>query len=430
MKTIKYLLLFFICFTSNIFCQETLKFDEAISIALEKNHRIQIARKNAQISENNVSIGKAGLLPKIDMGAGTNYTDSDLQTNAGPLNEASTFSSATLSASYTLFDGFSNINRYKKLQILGEIGSLQARNNIEITLYQVSNAYYNTALAFENFQIAQELTAISSERLERARLKSQYGQANTIQVLAAQVDLNSDSVTVTQAQLRWDEAKRNLNLLLNREVTLNFSVDSNVDFPDDIKLPDVKAIAEKQNAFYLLSKNLLNQSNYDLKIARSARIPRIDLSSSYVYNKTEPDFRIGLDGPNKVFRAGATINLNLFNGFQTNINIQNAKIDLENQQLAAEEAQLYLETDIINAFEDYQNSRYILQLEERNLKAAELNFSRTEELFNLGQVTNTQFREAQLNLIRAKNNISSAKYSAKLNEIELLRLSGRLINED
>ena len=104
--------------------------------------------------------------------------------------------------------------------------------------------------------------------------------------------------------------------------------------------------------------------------------------------------------------------------------------ELENQQLVEEEAKLFLETDIINAYEAYQNSRYVLELEERNLVVAELNFSRTEELFNLGQVTNTQFREAQLNLIRAKNNISSAQYSAKLDEIELLRLSGRLFTKD
>ena len=67
-------------------------------------------------------------------------------------------------------------------------------------------------------------------------------------------------------------------------------------------------------------------------------------------------------------------------------------------------------------------------LEEKNLESAELNFKRTQELFNLGQVTTTQFREAQLNLISARNNISSAKYTAKLLEIELMRLSGQLLS--
>jgi outer membrane protein TolC len=85
--------------------------------------------------------------------------------------------------------------------------------------------------------------------------------------------------------------------------------------------------------------------------------------------------------------------------------------------------------EITDAHETYRNARFVLQLEKRNLSAAELNFKRTEELFHLGQVTNTQFREAQLNLIRALSTISNAKYTAKLNELELLRLSGMLIEE-
>ena len=253
MNVLKYLLFLSLILTGGLFAQEILTFSDAISISLENNHRIQIAHKNAQISENNVHIGNAGLLPRIDVSAGASYTDSEIRTTVGTLNDASTFNNAALSASYTLFDGFGNINRYKKLQILGEIGSLQARNSIENTLYQVSNAYYNAALAYENLQILQELVVISSERLERSRLKSQFGQANTIQVLAAQVDLNSDSVTVAQALLRWDEAKRNLNVLLNRDVSLDFSIDPRIEFPEEIKLTDVQLAAKTQNASYLIS---------------------------------------------------------------------------------------------------------------------------------------------------------------------------------
>jgi outer membrane protein TolC len=427
MKYKIYVIFILIFLNTAVFAQGVLTFEGAISTALHKNHSIQVARNDAEMAQNNVHIGNAGMLPSVSVSASSNYSDTDLANV--PANQKSTTNNAQVSASYTLFDGFGNINRFKRLQVLGEIGSLQARSNIEFTLYQVSNAYYGAALAFENLNIAKELTAISSERLQRAKKKSQFGQANTIEVLAAQVDLNSDSVLVTQAQLNWDEAKRNLNVLLNRGISTNFTVESAVNFPENISLTDVQTAAKNQNAAFLVNKNLLKNSEYELKMARSARIPRVDLSSSYAYNQTKSDLKVGLDEPNKILRVGAIASLNLFNGFQTNINIQNAKIELENQQLLEEEARLELERDITNAFEAYQNSRLVLSLEEQNLHAAELNFKRTEELYNLGQVTNTQFREAQLNLVRAKNSISSAKYSAKLDEIELLRLSGRLINK-
>jgi outer membrane protein len=155
----------------------------------------------------------------------------------------------------------------------------------------------------------------------------------------------------------------------------------------------------------------------------------LDLTASYGYSQTNPDFDIGMKDPDRALRMGASFSLNLFNGLQNRTKIQNAKIEQKTQKLLREEAQLNLMKDITDAHETYRKALFILQLEKRNLNAAELNFRRTEELFNLGQVTNTQFREAQLNLIRALSNISSAKYTAKLNEIELLRLSGVLIAE-
>ena len=83
-----------------------------------------------------------------------------------------------------------------------------------------------------------------------------------------------------------------------------------------------------------------------------------------------------------------------------------------------------------NNYQAYKNSLFVLKVQQKNLQPAQLNFNRTKELYDLGQVTTTQFREAQLNLIYAKNNILSAKYDAKINEIQLLRLSGKLLEQN
>ena len=83
-----------------------------------------------------------------------------------------------------------------------------------------------------------------------------------------------------------------------------------------------------------------------------------------------------------------------------------------------------------NGYDAYQNSRLVLDLETQNLEAAELNFQRSRDLYRLGQATGTQFREAQLNLIRSKNRLQTAKYNAKLNELTLLKLSGQLVGEE
>ncbi len=70
-----------------------------------------------------------------------------------------------------------------------------------------------------------------------------------------------------------------------------------------------------------------------------------------------------------------------------------------------------------------------MKLEEKALETARLNFTRTKERYDLGKVTLTQFRQAQLNLINTKNNISELRYSIKQYEYQIRKETGTLIVE-
>jgi outer membrane protein len=397
---------------------EKLTFEDAVAIALRQNHQIEIAGNNAVIAGNNVNIGNAGLLPSLSISGSAAYEDSQAESTAAGVQ---------LQTSYTLFNGLGNIYLFKKLQAGGRLGELEARSLIEDTLLQVSSVYYGAASAFENFKIARDLLGISKERLERAEKRSVYGQARTIDVLSARVDYIADQVTVTQAQFAYDETRRALNVLLNREINYDFVVETGVEFREDYDRNKLTASALSRNSAYLAAGERFRQSRYDFKIARANHLPRLDLTASYGYNKYTSGLDLGLSDMDNNFRIGASLNLNIFNGFKTTILRQNARLTLKNRELAKEQARLILEKEVISAHESYKNSLLVLNLEKSYVEAAELNFKRTRDLYGLGQVTTTQFREAQLNLIRARSNLSSAKYQARLREIEMLRLTGQLL---
>ena len=181
------------------------------------------------------------------------------------------------------------------------------------------------------------------------------------------------------------------------------------------------------NAVYLLSLTGKQQAELDLKLARSNYWPRLALQSSYGYNQSASGFNIDYGDPDREFTVGLSLNFNLFNGGQDRIRTSNARIALNNRKLLYSQARLDLERSVANAHDAYLNTRTILALQERNLESAELNFQRTEQLYNLGQATTTTFREAQLNLIRSRNSISTARYAAKLAELRLLQLAGSLL---
>ena len=416
--------------SASLFGQELLKLNDAVNMALQKNHQIKVLRNTVKISKNNVNVGNAGFLPKLDVVSAANYSDMKLPQPSGTVQQKSTLSSAQLQLSYNLFSGFGSYFTFKNLKAGAEVSSLSARQNIELTLLQVIRAYYGVAAAEEGLNIRSEALQISRERLQRIEKQATYGQANKIDLLNARVDFNADTVAFLDAQLQLTEARRSLNVLLGQNANTAFTVEHQVRFLPIVPLEALKASAYQNNASFLLAQSNIRQSEYALRHTQSAYSPRLDLFSTYGYSQTATDLNIVMDNPSRSFTAGLSLSFNLFNGFKNKIQTQNARIGLKNQQILLEQAKINLEKDLENAYTAYQNKRYILKVEQTNLKAAELNFQRSKELYNLGQLTNTDFRAAQLNLVRAKFSLSQAKYDAKIAEALLLQLSGKLLKSE
>ena len=407
---------------------ELLSLEDAIAEALSRNQDIQVAKGEEKISSNNVNIGNAGLLPKIDLIGSVNYQDNEEPAISGLTEFTST--NATLQASYTMFDGFGNIYTFKKLKSAGRLGRFQARNAIEQVILLVSEAYYNLADASEQVAVAEEALAISGDRLKRARLRSEYGQANTLEVLSASVDVNADSVAWKEAVLGMENANRTLNLLLNRPVDASYRVKKEVSFDRSMTKEQILRNAKLSFSAYLVARESVKQAEYDLGITRSDFFPELGMQAGYGFSNTLEGFEPGTDDLSGSFSAALTLNFNLFNGFQSSIRSQNARIELQNAKLLEQKALSELEKQVADTWQEYLNRLDILEFQKKNLETAELNFRRSKELYVLGQLTTTTFREAQLNLINARKSIASAGYDAKILELKLKRFAGKLVREE
>jgi len=103
-------------------------------------------------------------------------------------------------------------------------------------------------------------------------------------------------------------------------------------------------------------------------------------------------------------------------------------VRLENEEYIKKQIILEVNRDIANALGNYENKRYIYEVQENNVVTNQNNFERTEEQFKIGQITSIEFRQAQINLLNARTSKNLAKYDAKLAEIQLLQLTGQLLN--
>ncbi len=412
--------------------------EEAISIALENNHSIKIANQTTKIASNNASLGNAGLLPTVS--ASGSYSGSTQDTeiqfaggNPPDVNETGAGSNTlagSITANYVLFDGFGNYYTFQNLKKLEEQSGVTARLQIEGTLIQVISQYLAVLLEKESVLIAEQSIARSLDRLQRVEERFSLGSSTRLDVLNAEVDLNADSVLYLQSQARLNNAKRNLLIELGANPSDEISIDDEISINTGLQADNLLASSSQNSASLVISRLASESSELQLKQSRAGRFPVISLNGGYSY--TENEFDAGFIAFQKLtgFNGGITMSVNLFNGFRRETQIQNAQVAVKNNEESLLLAQKSVKRDVMNLYEDYQTNLFLIDKEMINLETAELNFERSEQLFETGQITNTQFREAQLNISRVQQNIVRLKIQAKLAEIGLLQLAGQLIETE
>ena len=416
--------------------EEVLTLREALQVAILQNHTIQVALNTAESAENQVYLGNAGLLPLLESSGGATYTnDYTYQQFGGGLGEQevqgaeSTNLNGQVQLSYTLFDGFSNMRRYKQLKVLGELGESQARFAVENMLLQVADAYYNVALQQENIAAAQQAVTVSLDRYRREEARQELGVGSRLPLLNAQVNLGADSVALVNFQLQLENARRNLNLLLARPITAPVAVVTEVEFDQTLELEALQEAVEERNAAVEAAEAQLAAAELDVKLAQSAFYPQLQGFLNYGYSHMNNETGILLQSENRGFTGGLNLSYPIFAGQRRTKALQNAQISLQSEAEELELAVQDVKRNVLNAWQLYQNSLYILRMEQDNVQVAELNFERSLEALQLGQITYTEFREAQLNQVQAETRLAQARYNAKLAEVDLLRLSGRLFTE-
>ena len=430
-----------------VVAQETmLSKEEAVMKALQNNFGIQVAKNQIEIAENNKSVLNSGYLPTLTGNAGANYQRDDntiefpgrLANDGSPFPDFSLYKAesqrfnSSLTANYVLFDGLGRYYNYKRLKEQYQLSELQARETIENTMLQLFSVYFEIARLTENDNVLKQALEISTQRIKRAEYAFEYGQNTKLDILNAQVDVTNDSINLLNTNQQLANAKRDLNVLLNQDLNSTFVVDTLVNFIPKLKLQDYLSEANLNNVAILQTEKNLAINDYDIKVNKSGYLPTLGLSGTYGWNLNQSAASAFFPGTNNYntrnFALGATLTWNLFDGGGTTVRVKNSKITYENQELLKSQIALEVNRDIQNALAIYENRLNIFKIQEQNVLTNENNFERSEEQFQLGRITSIEFRQAQINLLNAQTNKNLAKYDAKLSELQLLQLTGQLLN--
>lgn len=434
MRTFKIICSVFIFFLSQrLDAQELLTPEEAVSMAVSTNFDIVIAKNEAEIAKININKGAAGMLPKINVTTGDVFnlnninqkftSGSDVVKNWVPVNSFN----MSLNLNWTVFDGLKMFATKDRLKALQSIGELQLKEQIQNTMSQVLNGYYEVVRQKQQLKALQESAKISDERVKLAQKKFEVGYSDKTPLLQAKVDFSSQQINILKQEALLQQAKAQLNQLLSRDAAVDFEVVDSIELNYIPNLQQIKDTALTQHFSVLRAKKYIEVARFQHKEIKAQRMPSVNFITGYGF--TQNNSKAGFQIFNRTY--GPTVGINalipIYNGGTVKKELAASAVNIATQEIKVNQLKNELDAKIITAYRNFDYAQKMLKLNEENVAVADENVKIALERYRLNQSNSVEVKQAQSSYEEALYNVIAARYSAKIAEIELRKWSNDLI---
>jgi outer membrane protein len=421
------------CVILSLAGQRAMSLSEVIAIGLENNHQVKMERNVWAMAKNNQTLGTGGFLPSITGNASyiENLNSTRQERFDGTVTEKedaqSTNTGANLQANWVLFDGMRMFYDNERYRQLGRLGELHFRETMENTLAEIILGYYSVVQQQKGIDVAAEAFGFSVRRRELARARFRLGAASETDWLQASIDANADSVAWVSQQMLLSNAKAELCLLVGLDVETELVATDSIGASRPMLFADLLNDALRQNASLQAGEVAEQVTRLQAKMANSPKYPKLSMNASYAYSLSEAEVGIFKSNRNVGTSVGVALNYPLFDGFKVSTAAKNAQLNSQNAQLQLQYAYEKTKTDLLKRHNDYTNQLHLLDVARENVLLSRRNTLLAYERFRLGQISDLDFRQIQYIQTDTENRYLIAQWRCKQLEVELLRLSGRLV---
>ncbi len=424
---------FFLSSTARLVAQATLSIEEVMTAVIENNYDLQAAKQNIEAAELLTSKYNRGYMPTMGINAGLGYNLNGVKTvynfNFPDLNIQNIQAyngNIGVSSSYLLYDGGQRHARNDKNLASLDIAQYQLENIQQQLSFSAAQIYYTIAQAVYNIDLLAESLDISKDRYKRAQTYYDYGNRNKVDVLNAEIDVSRDSLNLISVENDIENLKWQLNQLTLRGDT-EYAVDTSFvltyQLADPRELESTMLVANTE--LIALEKNI-ELVKYDEVIASKLNAPQIIANGAYNlnYQKNSSISQLDLNRTNGL-NLGLSANWNILDGGQRKLQKQLATVDQQAAVIAYRNKENELVTQLNRLWNSYQNNLLTLRIEKQNIASNRVNFELVKSLYENGQQSSVEFRQAQLNLLTAQSQYYRARTGAKLIEVEMDFLLGK-----
>jgi outer membrane protein len=423
---------------NNLFSQQVLTLNDAITMALNQNTGVVKSTNSIATFQAGVKSAYGNLLPNLGIGGQFGWqrvTNSERTTQldslgnevtTGPTQYDSRFWSVSAGGNVTLFDGLSNIAEINqsKANLESAILSLEKLKQ-DVTLQTIT--YYMLIISYQKLLNFQEENLKYNEGLQ-SEIKEKFD----LKIVPLN-DVYSQEAQTANSKVSYLEAKNNLeiakiNLLnyLSIDVSQDYQFDSTQTSSLDTTLvygqvADLYEYALSNRNDYQSMRYQLESSQHQLTIARSGLFP--SLSANYGFSSSFNDPANIFN--QKVYSVGLSLNIPIFSNWNTEYSIQAADIGVKNTNEDLKTLELNIKSQVKIADLNLQTAKQQLDASDVALTSSRESWKIETETYNLGAATYLDLQLTYNNYLQARYNRISNEYNYLIAYYTLLNSLGR-----
>jgi len=404
---------------------------EALALADAQNKDIQKAREYRRKVQGRYLEERAAALPQVTISSSASRASDESQKAFG----GGLFEEFDFPVSQTLYAAEVGVSQ--ALFTWGQVGAAirAAREGIamaedQLDIYRqavvrdVSAAYYNVLLAKELHALATQNLELKQRHLDEARRKYEAGLATDYDVLAWEVDVQNARPAVIRADNAIRAARERLRFLVGlegQEVDALGGLDASVGpFPE--YGPSLE-VARRNRPEITDLEHQEGIARELVKIYGAGNKPRLDFKGGLGWRYQDIG---GGSADGLAWSAGVYLTFPAYDGGRTAGKVMQAQSDLAT--LGIEKARLLdsIALQVRQSVDAVQEAGLIVEALSGTVTQADRLLYMAEKGFEYGAMTRLDIDDAQLNLLRAKSNLTQARHDYLVASVTLEWVMGRL----
>lgn len=431
------LYIIFFCLLINIIsAQNKLSLKDAITILLKNNYDIALSKNDWNIATLNNTKANAGMLPRVNLNFSDNLSNNNLFqkfTNGTEIKKDFVLGNnlnAGVVLNWTLFDGYKMSATKKRLELIEKQGEANFKNSVDNNISSLIKAYYDIARNQLQYKTIEILIQLINDRLILAKTRFEVGTASKMDYLQTQIELQIQNNNLIAQKSIIQNSKIALNQLIGQDINTDFEISDTLNI--NIKFKDYSKDQNFSNNQQILSLEYQKLiAEQQINEAKALTKPQLGFVTGYNLSFSQSQAGFSLFNLTHGLGVGVNANMLIYDWKNTKRQIEVSKLNALSTQIQLNKLNDNLNLSYQKALNDYNSTVLLFNNELNTIKILDELLIIANERFRVNQSANyLEIKEIQKSYEDSKNRQILYLYNAKIAEIELLRVQGKISLEN